>query len=111
MRGDDLEPGEAVEGPFEDQVLQGDGCVERIADRVRQPAIALEALGEFRRTLRMDEQNGAEFFGLGPNGMEFWDRKNSLPARWRRWRRRAGPASGSRSRVVAPQGPETATSA
>src|SRR6202011_1493692 len=71
MRGDDLQARKAVEGPFKDQMLQGNGRVERIADRVRQPAIALEALGEFRRALRMDEQNGAEFFSLGPNGMEF----------------------------------------
>jgi hypothetical protein len=32
---------------------------------------SLEPLGEFRRALRMDEQNGAERFGLGPHRMEF----------------------------------------
>src|SRR6476469_3545727 len=71
MRGDDLQAGKAVERPLEDQVLQGNRGVERIADRIRQPAIALEALGEFRRALRMDEENGADFFGLGPDRMEF----------------------------------------
>src|SRR3954467_12835631 len=71
MRGNDLEPGEAIERSLEDQVLQGDRGVERIADGVRQPAIALETLGEFRCALRMDEQYRAEFFRLGPDGMEF----------------------------------------
>src|SRR5438132_8791931 len=71
MRGNDLEPREAIERSLEDQVLQGDRGVERIADGVRQPAVALETLGEFRRTLRMDEQHRAEFFRLGPAGMEF----------------------------------------
>src|SRR5229473_4419781 len=66
MGGDDLQAGKAVECPFEDQVLQGNGGAERIADRIRQPAIAFETLGEFRCALRMDEENGAEFFGLGP---------------------------------------------
>jgi hypothetical protein len=46
---DDLEAGEAIERAFEDQVLQGNGGVERIADRVRQPAVALEAPGQIRR--------------------------------------------------------------
>ena len=71
MRGDDLQSGKAIERAFEDQVLQGDRGVERIADRVRQPAIALETLGKFRRALRMDEQDRAELFGLGPDRMEF----------------------------------------
>ena len=71
MRGQDLQAGEAVERAFENQMLQRNRGIERIADRVRQPAVALEALGEFRRALRMDEQDGAELFGLGPDRMEF----------------------------------------
>src|SRR4051794_36203799 len=71
MRGKHLQTREAVERPLEDQMLQGNGRVERIADRIRQPAIAFEALRKFRRALRMNEQDGAEFFGLGPNGMKF----------------------------------------
>src|SRR4029453_16152726 len=71
MRGNDLEPGEAIKRSLEDQVLQGDRGVERIADGVRQPAVTLETLGEFRRTLRVNEQHRAEFFRLGPGGMEF----------------------------------------
>ena len=35
MRGADLEAREAVERPFEDQMRQGDGGFERVADRVR----------------------------------------------------------------------------
>src|ERR1700682_5185620 len=72
MRGNDLEAREAVERSLEDQMLQGNRGVERIADGVRQPAIALEALGKLRPALRMDEQNCAEFFRLGPDRMEFW---------------------------------------
>src|SRR5215475_915588 len=70
MRGNDLEAGETIERSFEDQVLQGNGRVERIADGVRQPAIALEALGQIRRALRMDEQHRAELFRLGPYRVE-----------------------------------------
>jgi hypothetical protein len=50
MGREDLQAGEAVQGPFEDQVLQGKGGIERVADGVRKPAIALEPLGEFRRS-------------------------------------------------------------
>src|SRR3954470_7857561 len=71
MRGDDLETWKTVKCPFEDQVLQSNRGVEWIADCVRQPAIAFEALGGFGRALRMDEQNRAEVFSLGPHRMEF----------------------------------------
>ncbi len=71
MRGEDLQAGEAVEGPLEDQVLQGDRGVERVADGVRQPAVALETLGELRRALRVNEQHGAELFRLCPHRVEF----------------------------------------
>src|SRR5438045_7389176 len=47
----------------------------RQTDRVRQPPIALEALGQLRDRLRMDEQHRAEFLSLGPDGMEFRVRK------------------------------------
>src|ERR1700710_1721656 len=72
MGGDNLEAGKAIECPLEDQVLQCNRGVERITNRVRQPTIAFEALGEFGRALRMDEQDGAEFFSLGPYRMELW---------------------------------------
>src|SRR5437588_12763645 len=64
MRRDDLEPGKSVERALEDEVLQRDRGVKRIADRVREPAVALEALGKLRRRLRMDEQHGAELLGF-----------------------------------------------
>src|SRR3982074_941702 len=51
MRRADLEGRKAIERAFEDQVLQRDRGVERIADGVRQPAIALEARVQFRRAL------------------------------------------------------------
>src|SRR5260221_4915356 len=43
VRGDDLQAGEAIERALEDQMLQGDRRIERIADGVREPAVALEA--------------------------------------------------------------------
>src|SRR5262244_847598 len=61
----DLQPREAIERALEDQVRERDGRVERIADRVREPAVALEALGQVRRALRMDEDQYAELLGLG----------------------------------------------
>src|SRR6266404_1887783 len=71
MRGNDLESRKTVERSLEDQMLQGNRGVERIADGVRQPAVALEPLGKFGRALRMNEQNRAEFLRLGPDGMKF----------------------------------------
>jgi hypothetical protein len=41
MRRQDLQAREAVQRSLEDQVLQGEGGVERVADRIRQPAVAL----------------------------------------------------------------------
>src|ERR1700759_3733017 len=69
MGSEDLETREAIKRPLEEQMLQGDVSVEWIADCVRQPAVALEARGELRRALRMDEENSAKFFGFGPHRM------------------------------------------
>src|SRR5258708_11951754 len=71
MGGKNFQAGEAVERSFEDQVLQGNRGVERIADRIRQPAIALEARCKLRRALRMNEENRAKLFGLGPHRVKF----------------------------------------
>ena len=71
MRGAYLEFGEFIQRAFKDQVLQRDGGVERIADDIRQPAVALEAARQLRRALRMDEQRNAQFFGFGPHRMIF----------------------------------------
>src|SRR5579883_1896926 len=60
VRRDDLETGEFVERAFEDQVLERQRRLERIADGVRQPAVAMEARRKLGHALRMDEQRGAE---------------------------------------------------
>src|SRR5262245_9791391 len=75
MRRADLEPGKAVESPFEDQMGQRDRRVERIAYRVLQPAVAPESLRELRRALWMDEDEHAEGFGLCPERMKLGVRK------------------------------------
>src|ERR1044071_3494129 len=66
MRGDDFQPGVFVERAFKNEVLQRDRRVERIADGVGEPAVALESARKLRRALRMDEQRRAEFLSLGP---------------------------------------------
>src|SRR3989475_275861 len=66
----DLESGEAIERALEDQMRERDGGVQRVADRVRQPAVALEAPGEVWRALRMDEDQHAELLGLGQERVE-----------------------------------------
>src|SRR3981189_3467647 len=71
MGGKNFQAGEAVERSFEDQVLQRNRGVERIADRIRQPAIALEARCELRRALRMNEENRRKLFGLVPHRVKF----------------------------------------
>src|ERR1700720_2788533 len=81
MRGKDLEAGKAIERAFEDQVLERDGGIEGVADEVRQPAVALEALGELQRALRVDEQDGAEFLRLRPYRGEIWDWRTPPPQR------------------------------
>src|SRR3954453_17766313 len=72
---DNPEAREAVERALEDQVRQRDRCLSWQANHVREPAIAFEALGQFRNRLRMDEEHCAELFGLGPDGMKFRVRK------------------------------------
>src|SRR5258708_21088584 len=71
MRGKNFQFGKAVQRSLKNQMLQGDRGIERIADGIRQPAIALETLGQFRRTYRVNEQHSAEFFRLRPHRMKF----------------------------------------
>src|SRR5207244_2272496 len=71
MGRDHLQPGKAIEGAFKDQMRERNRRLQRVADRVDEPAIAREALVEFGYTLRMNEQRHAEFFSLGPYRMEF----------------------------------------
>src|SRR5439155_20102568 len=70
VRGADLEPREPVERALEDQVRERDRGVERIADHVRQPAVALESSREVRRALRVDEDQHAELLRLRPERVE-----------------------------------------
>ena len=73
MRGTDLQPGEAVERAFEDQVRQRDRGLQRVADRVGQQAAAGEpaARFQFARAERVHEDENAEFLALGPERVEF----------------------------------------
>ena len=70
-----LEIREPVECAFEDQLREADRGVERIADRVREPAVSFETLGELRRTLRVDEDEHAEVFAFLPERVELRVRK------------------------------------
>src|SRR5262249_48337530 len=70
MRRQNFQTREAVERAIEDQVRKRDGGVERVADGVRQPAIALKALGKLRRALRVNEQHSPKLFGLRPYGVK-----------------------------------------
>ena len=54
-----------VEHAFEDQLLLRDGGVQRVADHVGQPAVALEARRQLGRALRVDEQHHAQLLRLG----------------------------------------------
>src|SRR5215813_14728118 len=65
-----FQAGEAVQRAFEDEMLKCDGGGERVADCVRQPAVAPKALGEFRRALRVNEQYRAKLLGFRPRGMK-----------------------------------------
>src|SRR5258706_7944324 len=66
MRAADLQPGEAVERPFENQMRQRDRGLQRVADHIRQPAAALQPAArlQFGGALRVNEDQHAEFFGL-----------------------------------------------
>ena len=70
VRRANFKTGKFIQRAFKDQMRQRDGGVERIADGVGQPAVAAKTLGQLGRALRMDEQQHAEFFGLGPHRMK-----------------------------------------
>src|SRR5579864_326670 len=61
MRRDDLEAGKPVERALEDQMLERDRRLQRVADGVGKPAIALEALRKLGHAARVDEKYRAEF--------------------------------------------------
>ena len=56
MCGAQFQIGKLIQRAIENQVRQADGGVERIADGVGEPAVALEAPVQFRRALRVDEE-------------------------------------------------------
>src|SRR5437762_12560316 len=62
--------GKAIQRSLEDQMRERDRRVQRVADRVREPAVALESPGQVRRALWMDEDEHAELLGLGPERVE-----------------------------------------
>src|SRR4029077_15113633 len=71
-RGADLQSRKSVERAFEDQVRRGGGAVERIADRALERALAEEPArgGDLARALRVNENQHAELFGLGPERVQ-----------------------------------------
>src|SRR6266851_778364 len=71
VRGADLESREAVERPFVDQMRERERGLERIADRIGEPAIAVQARLELLGADRMDEDKRTELLHLRPDGMEF----------------------------------------
>ena len=72
MRRADLQAGEAIQRALEDEVRQRDRRLERVADRVREQAVAIQpaAALELRRALRVNEDQGAELLRLRPEWME-----------------------------------------
>src|SRR3954469_24240354 len=77
MRGNDLEPGEAIERSLEDQVLQGDRGVEWIADGVRQPAVALETLASSGVLCGWMNSTAPSSSALAQTGSNFGSEKSS----------------------------------
>ena len=73
MRAADLEAGKTVERALKNQVRQRDGCLERVADRVGEEAVA----GEPARRLqlagaqRVHEDEHTQFLALRPKRVEF----------------------------------------
>src|SRR5882757_3871413 len=67
----DFEPGKTVERTLEDQVRERNGGVERKGDDVGELAVAGEPLVELRHPHRVDENETAELFRLGPDRMKF----------------------------------------
>ena len=70
MGRDDFKIRKAIERALKDQMLQCNRRRQRIADSVRQPAVAGQSLGELGRTERVNEKYRAELLGLGPHRMK-----------------------------------------
>src|SRR3569833_617014 len=71
MRRDHPQTRKAIERSLEDQMRQRNCRAQRIGDGVGEPAIACQALVQFRNALRMDEEWYTELFGLRPDRMQF----------------------------------------
>jgi hypothetical protein len=69
----DLQAREPIERALKDQMRQGNGGLERIADDIAEVAVTLEAMTELRRRpigLRVDENKHIQLLGLGPEWVE-----------------------------------------
>src|SRR5258706_16284939 len=71
MRCADLESGEFIQRSLENQVRERDRSVERIADRVGQPAVAFKPVRELGGTLRMDKKQDPKLFRFRPDRVKF----------------------------------------
>jgi len=73
MGSADLEPGIGIERPLENQVRESDRRLQRVADHILQHTVALEPArdAQLRDTLRVNENQHAQLFGLGPERMKF----------------------------------------
>ena len=71
VRRANLQAGEAVERAFIDQMRQRERGLERIADGVFEPAVALEPRCQLLGADRMDEDEDAELLALRPDRMKF----------------------------------------
>src|SRR5207244_8447175 len=70
VRGAELESREAVERALVDEMRERERGLERVPDGVVEAAVALQAVVEVARALRMHEDQHAELLGLGPERVE-----------------------------------------
>ena len=70
MGGAELQARKAIQRTLENQMRQGNGGFERIADDIGQQAIALQPFLEIRDALGMEKHQDAQFLGLGPEGVK-----------------------------------------
>ena len=73
MRRADLEPGEKIQNSVLNQVGEGEGRLQGMADDVVEIAISLQPAFVYGCSgdLGMDEDQRFEFLGLGPDGIKF----------------------------------------
>src|SRR5262245_9952156 len=71
VRGTDLESRKTVERAFEYEMREADRRVERVSDRVGEPAVALEPLAQLGSALRVDEDEHPELLCFRPERVKF----------------------------------------